>query len=355
MLIAALASLALSHNALALAGELTVGDPAPKPNIEHFVRGSQPEFFAPGKTYVIEFWATWCGPCRASMPHLSDLADKYQDKGVVVVGVSDEKLDTVTGFLNKDEWKQKARYTLATDPDRSTHDAYMQAAAQQGIPTAFIVKDGTVQWIGHPMTMDQPLEEIVAGTWDMKAFKEKFAASQAENRAAMKRSAAMREARKSGDWDSIVTMLDADIAKAEGMAKVQMQMTKFNVLLVEANRPDRAYALGRELVSGNRDNAMLLNAIAWTVVDNPKVKTRDIPFALETAKAAVTASKGKDAAIMDTLARAYWESGDKSMAIETQKKAISIADAASADEMKDTLQKYEGGTPPSPAGGKTAS
>ncbi|MBL9141496.1 MAG: TlpA family protein disulfide reductase, partial [Phycisphaerae bacterium] len=248
MSITILASFALAHSIVAFGSdELTIGDAAPVPQIEHWVRGTQPEFFAPGKTYVVEFWATWCGPCRTSMPHLSDLSEKYADKGVVVVGISDEKLEVVSKFLGKDEWKEKARYILATDPDRSTHDAYMKAAAQGGIPTSFIVKDGKVQWIGHPMSMDGPLAEIVGGTWDMAAYKAKFEPQQAAARANMKRSAAIRKARESGDWDGLVTMLDEGIATAKGPAKTQIQLQKFNILLMDANKPDAAYALGREL------------------------------------------------------------------------------------------------------------
>ncbi len=93
---------------------MTIGSAAPKPVIEKFVRGTEPKWFEPGKVYVVEFWATWCGPCRMSMPHLSDVSEKYKDS-VVIVGISDEKLETVTKFLDTDEWKQKARYNLATD------------------------------------------------------------------------------------------------------------------------------------------------------------------------------------------------------------------------------------------------
>ena len=51
----------------------------------------------------------------------------------------------------------------------------MEASNQRGIPTSFIVNgEGQVAWIGHPMTMDEPLKEIVAGTWDLAAAAEAF-------------------------------------------------------------------------------------------------------------------------------------------------------------------------------------
>ena len=64
---------------------------------------------------------------------------EQSEVSVRFVGVSDEKLQTVTDFLGKDEWKEKTRYTLATDPDRSTYNSYMAAAGQNGIPTALAV------------------------------------------------------------------------------------------------------------------------------------------------------------------------------------------------------------------------
>ena len=86
---------------------LTVGSEAPNLDIEHWVQDGNGQFkpvtdFENGKVYIVEFWATWCGPCIQSMPHLAQLQTEYASKGVQIVSISDEDLETVEKFLDRE-------------------------------------------------------------------------------------------------------------------------------------------------------------------------------------------------------------------------------------------------------------
>lgn len=319
------------------------GSTVPFPEVAHWIKGSAPTAFEPGKTYVVEFWATWCGPCRSSMPHISKVQEQYASRGVTVLSISDEDETTVREFLAKPEWDEKTRYTLGTDPDASTKDQYMKPAQQRGIPCSFIVKDGVVQWIGHPMSMDAPLEAVVAGTWDVPAAKKDFLAGIAFSQAQRDLMAKMALARESGEWAPVLEALDSLIATG-GDRSLPVRARKFEILVGPAAKPEAGYAFGREILA-SKPPAQILNQIAWYTLDDANVKVRDVDFALEAAQAAVSASEGKDAAILDTLARAYWEKGDRSQAIDTQKRAVASAtDGAMKESLEATLKAYESGT-----------
>lgn len=62
--------------------------PAPPIKVDDWLRGEPLANFQPGKVYLLEFWATWCGHCVAVIPHLTQLQEKYQDSGFEVVGVA---------------------------------------------------------------------------------------------------------------------------------------------------------------------------------------------------------------------------------------------------------------------------
>lgn len=90
---------------------------------------------------VVEFWATWCGPCNASIPHLNDWQDKFGKKGLRVVAISNEDRGTIAGFV-KDK---KLKYTVASDPEGKVGGAYFVPA----LPTLVVIdKKGVVRFAG---------------------------------------------------------------------------------------------------------------------------------------------------------------------------------------------------------------
>ncbi len=347
---ASAAALTLWLPTVCLAGEgyddtvLTIGDVAPTVEIAHFLKGEPVTEFETGNVYVLEFWATWCGPCKASIPHISKLQAEFKDYDVTIIGVSDEKLQTVVKFLSKADsedvlWTDKIQYTLATDPDKTTHKAYMRPAGQQGIPTAFVIgKDSRIEWIGSPVELDEVLGQVVRDEWDRETFKVEFEEEVAPIRKAMKMMARIDAAAERGDWD-------AAIGAAKTLAEDQAEYTGVEVRLFRKmlyKEPARAYGYGRELMEQDWDKSQVLNGLAWITVDDQKVKSRDLRFAMTAAKRACELTDYEDAAVLDTLARVYYEKGDFQQAIKWQRDAVKQAGGSPmADQLREVLISYE--------------
>lgn len=295
------AFLTLGLLSVARAADLKVGAPAPPISVGKFVKGEPVKSFEPGKIYVMEFWATWCGPCVDAIPHISELQAKYKDKNLVVIGTSIWERDAaqagVVPFVEK--MGDKMNYVVAMDdrtgPGRGKMaEKWMKAAGRNSIPCSFIVdQSGKIAWIGHPNGLEKVLEQMFAGTFDAKAV------------------AAVDELR------SGFTTLWGEMKFAEA---VKFANTRFGTV---------------------KENAELLNEIAWTIVSTPDVPNRDLKTAERFAKGAVDASNGELADVLDTLARVHFEKGQIDLAIEWQEKAVAKASAESKAEIEATLQKYK--------------
>lgn len=287
-----------------------LGDPAPALKIKDWAKGSAIDLSSgKGKNvYVVEFWATWCPPCRASIPHLTELQKKFKDKGVVFIGVSDEEIEKVKPFV--DQQGTSMDYVVACDDSQTTKNAYLNAFKIQGIPHAFIVdKDGKIAWHDHPMepTFEVALEMIAAGKFD-KAGQEKINEMKKE-------AAALR-------------------TKINETAKAYFELARAG--------NDGARAKGEEFLALVGKDKELLNAFAWTLLTMEGIPKRDLELGLRVAKAANDASEGKDPAILDTYARALFDNGKIKEALEYQKKAVELCkDPEMAKGLKEALATYE--------------
>lgn len=115
--------------------------------------GTKPEM--EGKPLLLEFWATWCPPCRTSIPHLNEIHAKFKDRGLLVVGVTDEP----NAVIRKFQKDVPMDYAVATD----TGGRLNEKMGVSGIPQAFLVnKSGKIVWEGHPMKLrDEEIEKIL--------------------------------------------------------------------------------------------------------------------------------------------------------------------------------------------------
>ena len=83
-----------------------------------------------GKVVLVNFWATWCPPCRKEMPDLQALYDEYKDQGFLVVSISDEEAAKVQPFIAE----RKITYPVLLDPGRKVHELFQV----EGIPKSFV-------------------------------------------------------------------------------------------------------------------------------------------------------------------------------------------------------------------------
>ena len=97
-----------------------------------------------GKVIVLDFWATWCGPCMASMPHTAEVAAKFKDQGVVVLGsCTSDSREKFEAWVKANQAKYPD-FVFAHDPaERKPERASRALYGVQGIPTQFIIgRDG---------------------------------------------------------------------------------------------------------------------------------------------------------------------------------------------------------------------
>ena len=323
-------------------GVLTIGDKAPDISIAKWMKGDEAKKFDDGQVYVVEFWATWCGPCLAGMPHISELQHEYGDR-VQFIGVSDEETSTVEKFLKRKArgadgtWDDVIKYTIAMDDDRKTTSNYMTAAGRNGIPCAFIVgKDQHIEWIGHPMSIDEPLAAVVGDTWDRAAEGEKYDEEQKDERLRAMATQKLRRAFAKEDWDAALAVID-EVEEQTGRS-FQTSMMRGQIL-EQAGRIDDLLELHEQMVEDSWEEANVLNEVAWKIASADGEKSEAaIQLALKAANQASELTDGKEASVLDTLARVKYEMGELDEAIVLQKKAVALQPTG---EIRAALERYE--------------
>jgi thiol-disulfide isomerase/thioredoxin len=365
---AVLSSLALASSA-AEPKELLVGDAAPALTVKTFVKGEPVKSLEKGKIYVLDFWATFCGPCLEAIPHVSELQSQHKD--VVFIGIdvreqSNEELDEqVAAVVKKLGNKITFRIAIdAIDPDAEDDNSgkmarnWLDASHQFGIPCAAIVdKAGKVAWIGDPREMDEPLEKIVAGKWDLEAAAKKYKAAIALIKAGHELIEAVNAALEGDDPLKVIKVLDAGFAKTPAIEKEHC-LLKLTLMLAAKDQRVAGLAYGEQLVTKlGADNPTILYSVANEVLTNdegeplekldPATGKLAILAATRFAKVLTDFDRADDedrSVAHEMVAQAHFATGNATEAVTAQQKAIEVAQGTSRQKDKslaEKLRKYQ--------------
>jgi thiol-disulfide isomerase/thioredoxin len=134
------------------------GKPMPALNVTGWINGEVKPADMKGKVVLVDFYATWCGPCMASIPHNNELLEKYKDKGLVIVGVctSSRGQESMANVVNQ----KGIKYPSARDPQLTSEKAWRV----QYYPTyALIDRKGIVRIIGlQPPYVERAVQKLLA-------------------------------------------------------------------------------------------------------------------------------------------------------------------------------------------------
>lgn len=142
-------------------GPLKLGDSASEIAIEGWLQKPEGEAGTleslKGKVVVLEFWATWCGPCIRAIPHLNELADQFQGRPVQFISITEEESHVVEAFLDK----KPIHSWIALDTDDSSSLDYRV----RGIPTTVVIDaQGAIQAVTRPKKLTREvLEKVIDG------------------------------------------------------------------------------------------------------------------------------------------------------------------------------------------------
>lgn len=262
---------------------LHIGSRAPALYADGWLEGA-PVAAERGTITVVENWATWCKPCVDAMPHLSELAEHYADRGVAVVAINveDTDVDEVRAWVA--ERADDMRYSVGYDRSGRTDAEWIEAAGLRGLPASFVIdREGRVAWVGHPTALADVLGALVDGRWDSEA---------ARRRAARERLAVPYSER-------VVELLETD--------------------------PTRGYELVAALLGTVlRDQPEYLAGLAYHIYAAPAVAERDLELAYTAGAMAASSDGWSDPDGLTTLSRIREAQGHHAAALALRQRAASL-------------------------------
>jgi thiol-disulfide isomerase/thioredoxin len=324
-----------------------------------WIQGKAPESWEPGKLYIIECWATWCGPCVGIIPHMNELFKKHSGKGLRVTGMnvweSRERSDDPEKIkaANEKAFKKASAFVegrgagmsypvafASRDSDFAT--SWLKAAGVRGIPHAFVVKDGKLLFTVHPSRLDdETITALLAGGDAQTKVIENLKAqdrSRAQTGAIMKE---FREAMRTEDPEKMAAAL-AKLEKATPGAPFLPQM-RIDLAVVKKDWD----LLSKTVKSiGTGPNAMrVLGSLAYRFGGKPDTVPENTRKTIADQFAQALGKSPANPTGFVVLSRLYSTLGDKESALKAAQDATANCGTMPAEPFVKFAKSVEDGKP----------
>lgn len=313
------------------------------------IQGEIAENWEPGKLYLLECWATWCGPCIAAIPHVNELHEKYHDKGLRVIGMNvwEDGEEKVAAFVKK-KGRGMSYPVVYVGKGGAFETEWLKAAGVTGIPTAFLVRDGKFLLKTHPSQLtDEVIQSALEGDEGIKKLSEAVAAMDQKRSAMMANSRAFYQAMTAKNVEEMNKHLEE--AKALGLPEQQIQSMVLRMAITQkdwASIQKHLDAATEKPMSGmflyEASNAVLQDDTApESLVKTIATRFDEVHSAMRTGGMAHI-----------NQSRLQWRAGDKDAALVSAKKAVEESQKPESKPMRSEaiatkfLKAVEAGTMP---------
>lgn len=316
--------LVIALSSAAHAEGLNLGDPAPALLPAKWIKGAPLKGFEKGRVYVVEFWATWCEPCKAAIPHLTEMATRYRGK-VDFVGVAVwEGGDAANPALPKVEAFVKSKgaamdYRVAADaPDDRVANSWLKASGERGIPAAFVVDQAgrIAAIVNSPDDLAKVLPKVLDGTLDVAAMRAQRDRFYAPYRA-------IQKSLETKDYAGTVKTIDALAADDPAAA------TSYNVYLYMALAhldPAVFEMRARDYLTQRNGSTDAYNMLCAIVANENNLPTQTLRFGVTLAEEGAK-QKVREALFLSIASELSESLGDRSAALRYAEATVRSANA----------------------------
>ncbi|MCP5534302.1 MAG: TlpA family protein disulfide reductase [Akkermansiaceae bacterium] len=304
-----------------------------------WIQGEAPAEWEAGKLYVLECWATWCGPCIAAIPHVDELYDKYQEKGLRVIGVNvwEDGKDKVADFVKKkgDGMSYPVAYT---GKGGAFETEWLKPAEVSGIPHAFVVMDGEVLFTTHPSRLnDETIEQLLSGPEGVKKVAADLREAGREREEIGKLSKAFAEAARSKDTEGMKSAM----AGLEKIPSAKAVLPRLKLQLAMSTEDWDGITAVLEESKSEPSYIMMLSMVTQRVSSEESKATPELRRKVADALAEAIDAPNSHPLLPTQLARLQWVLGDKDAAIASAEKQVEVLKSPDAGRHRIPVEPSE--------------